>query len=408
MMEPTNPTSSTTPNPDGSGSNDPVTVIGAGVLGLTTCHVLQSRFPTRRITLLAATLPSTDPFPSSSSSSALPSSSSSSSLLSSSKALPPFASEQYPPSYASAWAGAHYRPIAPSTPQLHLEFELATHTYNVMKKIATETPEVGVKFMQSIEYLDRPGEAELGMRDGDVYAGEGDGFRVLGREELEGMVGVKWGCEYEAYCVNVPVYCAWLLREFERKGGRVVRRKLGGLGRAFDVVDEMGGGGEVPTVVNCSGTNFGEDAKMKIVRGQTVLVGNEYHRTVTRQYADGRWATLIPRPYGGGTIVGVSKEIDDDEEEARVETRQLLLEQAVECFPDFVRKVDDFEVIRDNVGRRPFREGGLRMEVEEVDGGRKRIVHGYGAGGRGYELSWAIAERLVEMVSPGHQRNLSP
>lgn len=78
-----------------------------------------------------------------------------------------------------------------------------------------------------------------------------------------------------------------------------------------------------------------------------------------------------------------------------------MLEQSIECFPDFVDKIDQFEVIRDNVGRRPFREGGLRMEAEEVDNGRKRIVHGYGAGGRGYELSWAVAERLVELLDPG-------
>jgi glycine/D-amino acid oxidase-like deaminating enzyme len=31
-------------------------------------------------------------------------------------------------------------------------------------------------------------------------------------------------------------------------------------------------------------------------------------------------------------------------------------------------------------------------------GGGRRVVHGYGAGGRGYELSWGIAERLVDLI----------
>lgn len=257
-----------------------------------------------------------------------------------------------------------------------------------------------MKLVTGVEYLDRPGEGELGMRDGDVYAGIGDGFRVLKREGEGGwMEGVRWGCEYGTYCVNVPVYCGWLMRGFEGRGGKILKRGIGGAMEAFDVDRSNGVGGEASTVVNCSGTNFGQDPKVKIIRGQTVLVKNPYHRTVTRQYADGRWATLIPRPLDGGTIVGVSKEISDAEEKARPETRQLLLEQSVECFPDFVQKVEDFEVICDNVGRRPFREGGLRMEVEELEDGRKRIVHGYGAGGRGYELSWTVAERLVELVS---------
>ena len=61
---------------------------------------------------------------------------------------------------------------------------------------------------------------------------------------------------------------------------------------------------------------------------------------------------------------------------------------AVESYPDFVDSVDKFEVLKDNVGRRPWREGGYRFEIDRVAPGRT-IVHGYGAGGRGYELSWA-------------------
>lgn len=59
-------------------------------------------------------------------------------------------------------------------------------------------------------------------------------------------------------------------------------------------------------------------------------------------------------------------------------------------------------MIRDIVGRRPAREGGVRIEVEDVDvdvdGLQGRIVHGYGAGGRGYELSWGIARDVAALV----------
>lgn len=366
--KPTSRHSSSSPNPSPSTRGPPIVVIGAGVIGLSTGNLLQTVLPDRIIILLAAEIPSTSTSP----------------------------SPSYTPAYASLWAGAHYRPIFPSTSQLKIESNLAQRTFEVMKLIAEETPDAGVKLLQGVEYLDRPGEGQLHMKDGDVYAGVGDGFRVLNRDEL--IEGVSWGCEYTTYCVNVPVYCAYLLRRFEEKGGRVVRRRIKSATAAFDV-DQDDVGGEVSTLVNCSGTNFGHDPKVSFIRGQTVLVKNKYHRTVTRQYADGRWATLIPRPLDGGTIVGVSKEMGDEEENARPETRQLLLEQSVECFPDFVEKVEQFEIMRDNVGMRPFREGGLRMEVEDVDNNRKRIVHGYGAGGRGYELSWGVAERLVGLVN---------
>lgn len=57
-------------------------------------------------------------------------------------------------------------------------------------------------------------------------------------------------------------------------------------------------------------------------------------------------------------------------------------------------------MIRDIVGRRPAREGGVRIEVEDVDvdGLQGRIVHGYGAGGRGYELSWGVARDVAALV----------
>jgi D-amino-acid oxidase len=69
-------------------------------------------------------------------------------------------------------------------------------------------------------------------------------------------------------------------------------------------------------------------------------------------------------------------------------------------FPQILNAEGKFDVIRDIVGRRPTREGGMRLEVEKVEGepvGRK-IVHAYGAGGRGYELSWGVAEEVVNMV----------
>jgi D-amino-acid oxidase len=106
---------------------------------------------------------------------------------------------------------------------------------------------------------------------------------------------------------------------------------------------------------------------------------------------------LIPRPRGGGTIIGGSKEIGDFETRVRADTQQALLKKSVEVFPDFVSSVDQFKVVKDNVGRRPWREGGIRVEIEEVSPDQN-IVHGYGAGARGYELSWGVAERVLRLV----------
>jgi D-amino-acid oxidase len=136
-------------------------------------------------------------------------------------------------------------------------------------------------------------------------------------------------------------------------------------------------------------------------------------KTVTRQNKDGSWNFIIPRGYNGGTIVGGTKEPSDWHTEPRAESREALLRGGKVLIPhgrDSTRTSaaeghsdDDVRVVADIVGRRPTREGGMRIEVEEVDlqqdGGFKgRVIHAYGAGGRGYEMSCGIAEEVVELA----------
>ena len=348
----------------------PVVLVGAGVIGLSTANRLQDAFPNRQICIVASETPTT---------------------------RTPSAS------YASMWAGAHYRPVPAASTQLQAETEIAWKTNEVMKGIAKKNPESGVQVMVGVEYLEKPPEENLVLKTGSAIAGPNDDFRVLDESELP--EGVKWGCEYKSYCVNVPMYCLWLLKSFQSRGGMIIQRELTSAVDAFAVAEEKGLKG-VKTVVNCSGHNFGLDHKMQVFRGQTVLVKNEYDRTVTRQMADGTWATLIPRPRGGGTIVGVSKEVGDMKKEPRSETTRLLLNNSIRYFPDFVSRIEDFQIQKVNVGRRPWREGGLRIEVENLPG-QRLIVHGYGAGGRGYELSWGVAEQLVQLVRSSSQISVS-
>jgi glycine/D-amino acid oxidase-like deaminating enzyme len=347
-----------------STTNTTIVIVGGGILGLTAASLLRRTFPDADLTLIAAELPSADP-----------------STLSI--------------DYTSAWAGAHYRPIpAGDNPQLLFEAELGRKTYEVRKQeFAKHGENTGIRFLEGVEYLENPSEAALALKGGDGgLVGEGDRFEVLKGAELPD--GVKWGCKYWTYDVNPDIYCTWLLRDFVYAGGKVVQAKLENLEDAFKVVEGT------ETVVNCSGKGFG-DEKVVVTRGQTVLVRNQCERTVTRQNSDGTWTVLIPRP-GSGTIVGVTKEVGDMHAEARVETRETLLEKAKRLLPGEMleKQGDEWDVIRDIVGRRPTREGGLRLEVERLEGD-KRIVHAYGAGGRGYELSWGIAQEVIKMVQGG-------
>lgn len=80
-----------------------------------------------------------------------------------------------------------------------------------------------------------------------------------------------------------------------------------------------------------------------------------------------------------------------------MDARDRLLANARKWFPFTPESGGKFDVIRDIVGRRPAREGGTRIEVEKlVDG--KSLVHAYGVGGRGFELSRGVAEDVVGLM----------
>lgn len=127
------------------------------------------------------------------------------------------------------------------------------------------------------------------------------------------------------------------------------------------------------------------------------------NKTITTQNADGTWSFVIPRGFSGGTVVGGTKEPNDWRTEPSLATREKLLRSARGVMAEACgvsaesEAVADVQVIKDVVGRRPAREGGMRVEAEEGDG-KRFVIHAYGAGGRGYEISWGVASEVQGLV----------
>ncbi|KAJ5546127.1 D-amino-acid oxidase [Penicillium frequentans] len=331
-----------------------IVIIGAGVIGLSTALCIQqSLSPVQSVLLVARDFPSDTSV-----------------------------------NYASPWAGAHYRPVPGSSPQALREAGQAQRTYEFMKRVAADEPGAGVKFIQGVEHLEAPPNEYLDAQSVlNVYE-HLDGFRHLTSDEMP--EGVKWGAQYISYVVNSPVYCAHMLRKFVLKGGDTRQYNLANIKEAFSLASN------VSAVVNCSGVGF-EDPKSFIIRGQTCLVRNPVSATITRQNEDGSWSFCIPRPLDGGTIIGGTKEPHNWDPNPSMETRARLLANAKKWFPFKPESGGQFDVVRDIVGRRPAREGGMRIEVEELEEG-KQIVHAYGAGGRGFELSRGVAEDTAALM----------
>ncbi|OAT11441.1 FAD dependent oxidoreductase superfamily protein [Blastomyces gilchristii SLH14081] len=315
-----------------------IVVIGAGIIGVTSALILLETLPRQQYhILLASEYFSTDDGPN--------------------------------PSYPTTLSGAHYRPIPATTPQLKHEARLAKATYNRFKALAAAHPEYGVEFMEGIDYVSGQATPTYKALLPDYV--ETDGFRVLDASEVP--EGVEFGARYEAFCVDPEVYMMHMLRRF----------KIGGGGGKADAVEVCRRG------VRDQGTAW---------KGQTCLVSNYCDKTITKQNADGTWSFLVPRPLNGGTIVGGTKQPNDWSPEPSLAVRNQLLQNAANLYPAILNKDGQFEVVRDVVGRRPAREGGMRLELETLPAGNRKVVHAYGLAGRGVELSWGVADEVLKMV----------
>jgi hypothetical protein len=272
-----------------------------------------------------------------------------------------------------------------------------------MKHLHTTHPHTaGITFLKGIEYLERPGPEYLAPSSPSKPNPLNlPGFRLLNPSEFPPDGKVTWGCEYDTWCVHPMVYCSFLLRRFVHRGGRVVVRELRRPDEVFFLAPELlpgvNKGEEIAAVVNASGTGLVPDPDMTITRGQTCLVAEECDATVTRQNADGSWTFCVPRGFEGGTVIGGTKELNNWDVKPSVEVREELLRKFVGTYPKILGGKKELTVLRDIVGRRPTRNGGPRIEGEVVSGAGF-VMHAYGLGGRGYELSWGVAEAVVEGV----------
>ena len=178
-----------------------------------------------------------------------------------------FAADGPNPSYATTAAGAHYRPIPATTPQLKREAQLAHVTYDRFKSIATHHPEFGVQFLEGIEFVSEEATSAYKAILPDYVSI--DGFRILGTDERP--PGAEFGARYETYTVNPEVYTAHLLQRFQLRGGQVRRMKLGSVEEAFELAREC-----VAMVVNCSGFGFA-DPNSFMIRGKCLFNGRTLH-----------------------------------------------------------------------------------------------------------------------------------
>lgn len=198
--------------------------------------------------------------------------------------------------------------------------------------------------------------------------------------------GYRIGWRFAAPVVDMSRYLPWLERRLATHG--VVPETA----TVRDLDDAGAHGAEV--VVNCAGLGARElapDPTVSPVRGQVVVVDGIRVDEWVVDDGDGRALTYVV-PRIDDVVVGGTADEGADDMTADPATAAAILARATTLVPALA----DARVIAHKVGLRPARPT-VRLEAERRTG--VPVVHCYGHGGAGVTLSWGCAADVATLAA---------
>ena len=228
-------------------------------------------------------------------------------------------------------------------------------------------------------------------------------FREIPKSELR--PGIDNAASFTSVCINTAIYLPWLVSQC-LKAGVVFKRAI------FRHVSDAAApgihhsGGSADLVVNCTGLSASklggvEDRALVPVRGQIVVVRNDPGVILSLSGTDDGpedRAYLMVRAAGGGTVLGGSYQKGNWESQVDPNLAIRIMKRGVDMCPQLTggKGIEGLDIIRHGVGLRPLREVDARIEKETING--TWVVHNYGHGGAGYQLSYGCSQVAVKLV----------
>lgn len=222
------------------------------------------------------------------------------------------------------------------------------------------------------------------------------------------------GATHDGLAINASTYLKHLSHKVITLGGYIQRANLqppedqpglaGILSAALDFLDDNV---NVDAFVNATGLaakSIVPDDSVYAIRGQTVIVQGEAANITTMFFPDAN-ASIAPRRGSGKSVLGSSHQVNNWDPRPDPEITAKILTRCKEWAPELLNADGEFEVVGVNVGFRPGRKGGPRVEMESVDvereGQNKRVTvcHSYGHAGSGFQNSFGSARKVVGLIS---------
>jgi len=293
-------------------------------------------------------------------------------------------------------------------------------SYSRFAEIANE-PATGVSMRQShfyfysrVETSEKEFDKMLELRP--HVAGFIHDAELITENGVNPNLGLEDAYSYVAPIIDTDVYTEYLRRQLKEIGCRFVRRRLNGDLRELqgDLLGEF----EASTIVNCAGLGSRELASdtMFPLRGALVRLVNDgksmsritdahcvAHNELT---ADQNMIYVVPRGKDRLLLGGIAEpnKWDENIDLTNCQAVRDILDRCRRFMPALQHGKLDMSSV--SVGLRPARKRNVRLERELG----YSIVHNYGHGGSGFSLSWGCAQEvsdLVQLIRSGHRTQVA-
>jgi D-amino-acid oxidase len=278
-----------------------------------------------------------------------------------------------PPYTTSNKAAAVWYPFSCGSPHQANGWLRATLTY-FQKEILSEKSS-GCKKTTVVEIFDHKTADPWWKNSTDSY--QKIDKKYLPKEYVDGY-------QIDGLVMDTDVYMDYLVGTFKKLGGKMQQKAITTITEAFEKYN---------MVINCTGlgsrTLF-NDPKVYACRGQILKIKpNDLDYSLFEEEGPNSLAYVIPRLKDvilGGTVQDNDWNLHPDEKDT-----QDILRKYTNLFPQLKTP----EILEIKVGLRPSRKE-IRLEIEKYSD--NFVIHNYGHGGSGFNLSWGCAQNVVDLV----------
>ncbi|KAH7117872.1 FAD dependent oxidoreductase [Dendryphion nanum] len=246
-------------------------------------------------------------------------------------------------------------------------------------------------------------------------------FSPLHQSSLPQAPNILSGYTYSSIVLNPPKYLSHLLTTATSLGAKILHAHLPtttGLATAISTALHLTTPSlssptrpqpPIAVVINCAGLGahtLCPDPSVYPIRGQTLLARitplPPSSDLAIRLHEDPVAAPAVtycfPRPGTDLFVLGGTKAAHDWSSAPDATVSKEIVERCKMVWPEIADA--RVEIVGTQVGLRPGRKGGVRVEREDVvvEGERVRVVHQYGHAGAGYQLSIGSARKVLEIV----------